>query len=52
MLVVTVSRIQKDMAILHEENRLFRTPAALQAVQAPPAGGAHDDESVTVRRNY
>ena len=35
MLVDTVSRIQKDMAILHEENRLLRTPAASQAVQAP-----------------
>ena len=30
-----VSRIQKDMAILREENRLFRTPAASQVVQAP-----------------
>ena len=35
MLVDTVSRIQKDMAILREENRLLRTPAASQAVQAP-----------------
>ena len=35
MLVDTVSRIQKDMAILRQENRLLRTPAALQAVQAP-----------------
>ena len=34
MLVDTVSRIQKDMAILREENRLLRTPAASQAVQA------------------
>ena len=32
MLVDTVSRIQKDMAILREENRLLRTPAASQAV--------------------
>ena len=31
MLVDTVLRIQKDMAILREENRLLRTPAALQA---------------------
>ena len=31
----TVSRIQKDMAIPREENSLLRTPAALQAVQAP-----------------
>ena len=31
----TVSRIQKDMSILREENRLLRIPAALQAVQAP-----------------
>ena len=35
MLVDTVSRIQKDMAILREENRLLRTPATSQAVQAP-----------------
>ena len=35
MLVDTVLRIQKDMAILREENRLLRTPAASQAVQAP-----------------
>ena len=27
MLVDTVSRIQKDIAILREENRLLRTPA-------------------------
>ena len=33
MLVDTVSHIQKDMAILHEENHLLRTPAASQAVQ-------------------
>ena len=31
----TVSRIQKGMAILREENHLLRTPAASQAVQAP-----------------
>ena len=31
----TVSRIQKDMAILCEENHLLRTPATLQVVQAP-----------------
>ena len=35
MLVDTVSRIQKDMPILREENHLLRTPAASQAVQAP-----------------
>ena len=35
MLVDTVSRIQKDMAILREENRLLRTPAASQAEQSP-----------------
>ena len=35
MLVDTVSRKQKDMAILREENRLLRTPATSQAVQAP-----------------
>ena len=31
----TVSRIQKDMTILREENRLLGTPAASQVVQAP-----------------
>ena len=35
MLVDTVSRIQKDIAILHEENRLLRTLATSQVVQAP-----------------
>ena len=30
-----MSRIQKDMAILREENRVLRTPAAPQAVQTP-----------------
>ena len=35
MLVDTVSRIQKDLAILCEENRVLRTPAAPQAVQTP-----------------
>ena len=46
MLVDTVSGIQKDMAILREENRVLRTPAA------SPAGGTYDDESAPVRRNY
>ena len=35
MLVDTVSRMQQDMAILREENRVLRTPAASQAIQAP-----------------
>ena len=35
MLVDTVSRIQKEMAILREENRLLRTPATSQVVQVP-----------------
>ena len=35
MLVDTVSQIQKDIAILREENRLLRTPATSQVVQAP-----------------
>ena len=52
MLVDTVSRMQKDLAILREENRVLRTPATSQVIQAPPAGGAHDDESAAVRRNY
>ena len=36
MLVDTVSRMQKDLAILREENRLLRTPATSQVIQAPP----------------
>ena len=44
MLVDTVSQIQKDIAVLREENRLLRTPAT--------SGGAHDNESAAVRRNY
>ena len=54
MLVDTVSRIQKDIAVLREENCLLRTPATSQVVQPPPppAGGAHDNESVAARRNY
>ena len=35
MLVDTVSRMQKDMAILREENRVLRTPATSQAIQSP-----------------
>ena len=35
MLVDTVSRIQKDIAVLRKENRLLRTPATSQVVQAP-----------------
>ena len=35
MLVDTVSRIQKDIAVLREENHLIRTPATSQMVQAP-----------------
>ena len=35
MLVDTVLRIQKDMAILHEENCVLRTPAASQVIQVP-----------------
>ena len=35
MLVDMVPRMQKDMAILREENRVLRTPAASQAIQAP-----------------
>ena len=31
----TVSRIQKDLAILREENRVLRTPATSQVIQAP-----------------
>ena len=35
MLVDTVSQIQKDIAVLREENSLLRTPATSQVVQAP-----------------
>ena len=35
MLVDTVASIQKDLAILREENRVLRTPATLQLIQAP-----------------
>ena len=35
MLVDTVSRIQKDIAIVREENRVLRTPAISQMTQAP-----------------
>ena len=35
MLVDTVSRIQKDISVLRKENRLLRTPATSQVVQAP-----------------
>ena len=31
----TMSRIQKDMAIPREENRVLKTPATLQVVQVP-----------------
>ena len=44
----TVSHMQKDLAILREENRVLRTPGDTGS----PAGGAHDDESAAVRRNY
>ena len=52
MLVNTVSHMQKYLAILHEENRILRTPATSQVIQAPRRGGAHDDQSAAVRRNY
>ena len=48
MLVNMVARMQKDIVTLCEENRLLRTPAISQVVQAPPAGGVHDNESATV----
>ena len=35
MQVDTVSRIQKDMAILREENRALRTPVPSQMIQVP-----------------
>ena len=39
MLVDTVSRMQKDLAILCEENRVLRTPANSQAIQSPQWAG-------------
>ena len=35
MLVNTVSHMQKDLAILREENRILRRPATSQVIQAP-----------------
>ena len=35
MLVDTVARLQKDLAMLREENRVLRTPATSQVIQAP-----------------
>ena len=35
MLVDTVARMQKDLAMLREENRVLRTPATSQVIQAP-----------------
>ena len=35
MLVNTVSHMQKDLAMLREENRVLRTPATSQVIQAP-----------------
>ena len=48
-----VSCIQKDLAILREENHVLRTPAtSVTGDTGSTAGGAHDDESAVVRRNY
>ena len=52
MLADMVSCIQKEMAILREENRLLRTSATSQVVQVPRRAGAHDNESAAIRRNY
>ena len=35
MLVNTVSHMQKDLAILQEENRILRTPDTAQVIEAP-----------------
>ena len=37
-LVNTVSHMQRDLAILRDENRALRTPATSQVIQASPAG--------------
>ena len=50
MLVDTVLRIQKDMAILHEV--VLRTPAASQVIQVPRRAALRDEENAGVRRNY
>ena len=35
MLVNTVSHMQRDLAMLWDENRALRTPAASQVIEAP-----------------
>ena len=35
MLMDTASRMQQDLAMLREENRVLRTPATSQVIQAP-----------------
>ena len=50
MLVDTVSRIQKDIAVLREENRLLRTPTTSQVVQAP--GGRRSRQRTTSWEQY
>ena len=35
MLVDTVARMEKDLAMFREENRVLRTPATSQVIQAP-----------------
>ena len=51
MLVDTVARMQKDLSMLREEN-LTKNTSHLTGDTGSPAGGAHDDESAAVRRNY
>ena len=52
MLVDTVSRMQKDL--IHTPGGKSRTKntSHLTGDTGSPAGGAHDDESAAVRRNY
>ena len=52
MLVDTVSRMQKDLAMLREENRSTKNTSHLTGDTGSSVGGAHDDESAVVRWNY
>ena len=52
MLVDTVSRMQKDLAILREEKSPTKNTSHLAGETGSSASGAHDDESAAVRRNY
>ena len=52
MLVNMVSRMQKDLAILGEENSALRKPATSQVIQAPRRAALTTTKVPRVRRNY